>query len=247
MDIYSFVMETTRRCNMRCGHCLRGDPQNKTMSNSYMRLFLSQINYISSVSFTGGEPTLPSGIQVMWDFMEICNIYGVDVGSFYMVTNAKIWRPELPRLISALYNFCSDNEISCVDISTDQYHEHRPCRRMSFKSRLEDILMYEYGIEEIVSSRPDINWDQVLHEGRGKQYGTYKYFEPSDIYLEEEEDSYVRLMDCDIYLNCEGNLINGCDWSYASQRKPENIICAAKDDFEKAVRQFDKLQITETA
>lgn len=248
MDIYSFVMETTRRCNMKCGHCLRGEPQNKTMSNEYMRLFLSQINYISSITFTGGEPTLPSGMKVIWDFMDICNRYDVDIGSFYLVTNAKVWRPELPALISALYNFCSDNEVSCIDISTDQYHDHRPCHRMSFKSRLEEILMYEYGIEEIVSSRPSqLDMDQILQEGRGATLGAWKYFDAPPIYLEEEKDEYVRIMDCEIYLNCEGNVINGCDWSYASQRNPENIICAAKDDFDQEVRKFDKLQIMETA
>ena len=36
MEIYveSLVIEVTRRCNMRCEHCLRGDAQNLDISTA---------------------------------------------------------------------------------------------------------------------------------------------------------------------------------------------------------------------
>ena len=222
---------------MQCGHCLRGKPQNKSMSRLHLHNFLSQISYISSVCFTGGEPTLPSGMKTIYDFMDICNQERVDVGSFYMVTNAKVWRDDLPPLIERLYNFCSDNEISCIDISCDQYHDRIQSRRISFKNELEYIMEYEYGITEIVSCRPEhINYESIIAEGRGVQYGSGKYFEAPEIRIEQwEDDGEYKITESDIYLNCDGNVINGCDWSYESQNDPDNIICAASDDFEKAV------------
>jgi hypothetical protein len=226
---------------MQCGHCLRGEPQNKHMDIQYLRNFLNQVSYISSVAFTGGEPTLPSGINVIYDFMEVCNQYGVDVGSFYIVTNAKVWRDEIPAVIERLYNFCSDNEVSCIDISADQFHEqHEVRRRQRFKIELEEILEYQYGLTEIVSQRPDhINWDNIIDEGRGANFGTGKYYELPEIHVEQWDDNgELRVTEGDIYLNCHGNIIAGCDWSYESQEDPENIICASDEDLEKAILEF---------
>jgi len=225
---------------MLCGHCLRGDRQNKSMSRVHLRNFLRNINYISSVTFTGGEPTLPSGIKAIYDFMEICNILGVDVGSFYMVTNAKKQRPEIPIMINDLYNFCSDNEISSIDISTDQFHERNRLRVSIFRSALEEELEYKYGITEFVSERPPhIDFDNIIHEGRGAQYGSFKYYELPDIVLERwGDDNELRVTEGDIYLNCDGNVINGCDWSYESQNEPEKIICAAEDDLEESIIKY---------
>ena len=31
------------------------------------------------------------------------------------------------------------------------------------------------------------------------------------------------------YLNCKGNIIAGCDWSYESQDNPERIVCNVGD------------------
>lgn len=236
MELYNLVVEVTRRCNMLCGHCLRGDRQNKSMSRVHLRNFLRNVNYISSVTFTGGEPTLPSGIRSIYDFMEICNMLGVAVGSFYFVTNAKVWRDEIPSLVSRLYNFCDDNEISSVDISTDQFHERNRLRISAFRQRLEEALEWD-GIVEIVSERPPhIEFDNIINEGRGAQYGSDRYFELPDIHAERWDDNdELRITEGDIYLNCNGNVINGCDWSYESQEDPEKIICTAEDNLEAAI------------
>jgi hypothetical protein len=240
MELYNLVVEVTRRCNMLCGHCLRGKRQNKSMSRVHLHNFLRNLNYISSVTFTGGEPTLPSGITAVYDFMEICNILGVDVGSFYMVTNAKVRRPEIPIMVKDLYNFCSDNEVSSIDISTDQFHERNRLRISIFRSELEEELEYTHGLTELVSERPNhIDYDNIIHEGRGAQYGSFKYFELPDIHLERWDDNdELRVTEGDIYLNCNGNVINGCDWSYESQEEPEKIICTAEDNLEEALLNY---------
>ena len=238
MDLYNLIVETTRRCNMKCPHCIRGKAQNRAMPIEHLRAFLQQIKYISCVTFTGGEPTLPSGIKVMYNFMDVCNALGVTVGSFYMVTNAKVWRPDIAIVVGDLYHFCDDNEATYIDISTDQYHDEIASKRRWFKYELEEALDIRFGIEGIVGMRENIRFDNVISEGNAHDWGTGRYMEPQDVYLEYWDDDQPRITEGDIYINCDGNIINGCDWSYESQKRAENIICSVTADFEKAVKKI---------
>lgn len=236
MELYNLVVETTRRCNMDCPHCLRGQAQNKRMKKEHLKNFLSQIRYISSVTFTGGEPTLPSGMQSIYDFMDVCHIKGIIVGSFYIATNGMVWRKEIASMIYGLYAFCDDNEVSGIDISNDRFHVINDLRRQNFRMFLRDKLEY-YGISNIVRMRGQLDSAFIIEEGRGKQYGTGRKFEIPEILLEDWDDE-KRVTEGDIYLNCDGNVIAGCDWSYISQKNPANIICSATDNFEEAITKF---------
>jgi len=243
LEIEYLVVEVTRRCNMKCRHCLRGEPQNKTMSKQHIFDFLSQTKYISNVTFTGGEPTLPSGMKVIEDFIDVTIGRDIDIGNFYMVTNAKVWRPELPYLVNRLYNICSDNEISLIDISTDSYHDHITEQRHKFKRRLEEDLFYEYGLQDLVGMRRDIYESAILPEGRGTQYGNPAKEAPEFVFDMRESYSCLNISEAEFYLNCDGNVISGCDWSYESQKDPKNIICAASDDMKKILYKMAEAEI----
>ncbi len=237
MELYNLVVETTRRCNMKCAHCVRGKAQNRSMPIEHLRAFLQQIEYISSITFTGGEPTLPSGMKIIYNFMDVCSSFGIPVGSFYIVSNAKVWRPEIATMVGDLYNFCDDNEVSNFDISTDQYHDPIASKRRHFRYQLEESLEMWHGISaDIVTSRRDIDFENVISEGRAQDWGTGRYNEQQEVYLEYWDDDQPRITEGDIYINCDGNVINGCDWSYESQKKAENIICSVNDDFEAAIK-----------
>ena len=64
MRIYSansVFIEVTRRCNMCCAHCLRGDAENIDIQEKYIDAFLDSFEKgacISSLTFTGGEISL---------------------------------------------------------------------------------------------------------------------------------------------------------------------------------------------
>ena len=62
MHINNLMIEVTRRCNLKCDHCLRGDAQNKDISTEYIDALLDQVTSIGSVTFTGGEPFLATYI-----------------------------------------------------------------------------------------------------------------------------------------------------------------------------------------
>jgi hypothetical protein len=40
----------------------------------------------------------------------------------------------------------------------------------------------------------------------------------------EIRNGVISYTEGDLYLNCKGNIINGCDWSFENQDNPKNII-----------------------
>lgn len=84
---YNVVLEITRRCNMSCAHCLRGNAQPKDIKPEILENFFAPLSYIQTLTLTGGEPALRP--RLMLDVLEICKKYRVQVGSVYIVTNGK--------------------------------------------------------------------------------------------------------------------------------------------------------------
>ena len=93
MRIYganNVFIEVTRRCNMCCAHCLRGDAESIDIQEKYIDAFLDNFEkgaYISSLTFTGGEISL--NIPAIRYTLKAVKERGIAVGSFYMVTNGK--------------------------------------------------------------------------------------------------------------------------------------------------------------
>ena len=58
MQVYSLILEVTRRCNMCCAHCLRGEAENIDMQKETIDKVLDLVDKIEHVTFSGGEPSL---------------------------------------------------------------------------------------------------------------------------------------------------------------------------------------------
>ena len=63
LSVDNIMFEITRRCNMSCEHCLRGDAQAMDISTEVIDAVLSKIDYIQQIAFTGGEPSLKPEIM----------------------------------------------------------------------------------------------------------------------------------------------------------------------------------------
>lgn len=239
MELHNAVIEATRRCNMKCAHCLRGEPQNKSMPREHLLNFLRQISYISDVTFTGGEPTLPSGLKVINEFIRICIHLDIEINSFYIVTNAKKWRPEIGDTLAKLWEFCSGNDASAIDISRDQYHDPIELKRQAFRSKLKNYLWQFHGLEIPIHQRAShLLFKHIRTEGRGIELGAYRKNDNPEILIDDEDEDLFRVVEGTLYLNCDGNIINGCDWSYKSQNNPSHIICRADEDLEEAIKKI---------
>ena len=53
--IENLCVEVTRKCNMKCAHCLRGDAQNMDINTCYIDTLLENVSGIGSITFTGAS------------------------------------------------------------------------------------------------------------------------------------------------------------------------------------------------
>ena len=213
MDIETVIIEITRRCNMLCEHCLRGDAQQKDIDHRYIDSLLEKTNYINAITFTGGEPSL--NVEAIEYTLAKCKELGVDVGNFYVATNAQEASDEFILVLMKWYMYCSDNEISQVAISNDDFHEVDEDVRDKLMTLKFAALKYPDGKYQ--------GQEYNINEGRQKE----NYNTGRDNTEDEFEIDDDRITEGNIYLNCDGDIINGCDWSYENQKK--HIICNVDD------------------
>lgn len=214
ITINNLIIEITRKCNLTCEHCLRGDAQN--IDNNHMLEFLTHndIEYISTVTFTGGEPTL--NIPAINEFISICINNNIDVGSFYIAINGVNVPDEFITTVAKLYAFCDDNECSQVQVSeSDFYYEQNP----------DDIEKLE--LFKIFSRKPTADDEHLILQGRAVEY-VNDYVDGAghtidiDSYNRELVEDYEEFLeygriDGDVYLNAKGDILSCCDLSYESQ------------------------------
>lgn len=236
MHIQDLMIEVTRRCNMTCEHCCRGPAQNIDMDLNYVREIFHRIKSVDSLILTGGEPSLVP--DIIFKIAEFIEELEVDVFNFYIATNGKIQDSKFIVALAKLWSVCLDNEASGVEISNDFYHDSdvwdlETGRRHNlevfkfFKKKYKDGEDYT-PIKEGRAKTNDFDcYDQFLKEER--------IIRPSLFILEDELES---IRDSIIYLNCKGNIIQGCDWSYKSQDRKKNIICYVNDFSYKKVKEF---------
>ena len=70
LPLYNLMLEVTRKCNLKCEHCMRGEPQNIDMSDEILKEVFRQVTEMYHLSLTGGEPFLaPQVIESMVDII----------------------------------------------------------------------------------------------------------------------------------------------------------------------------------
>lgn len=121
MNKYIFAgltVELTRKCNMNCPHCGRGDAQDKTMSTDTIDRLIEDVDKVAFLSVTGGEPLLEMD-RLLYLIQSISNKW--DIVALDIVTNGSILDE---RIIGAFETFCSVDPKRNVlfSISKDEYH-----------------------------------------------------------------------------------------------------------------------------
>ncbi len=241
LNIDSLVIEVTRKCNMNCEHCLRGEAQNITISDHHIYKILQFIDNVSTLTITGGEPTL--AIDSLKQISHCINYGRADVGSFYMVTNGKaIHVDDVAKWIHDMHFACSDNETSGVAFSFDDYHtqtfNYKQLKKQERNfNNLRDKINYEYGINSECYSDFIIRHSSsssypggrgLLTQGRAKYFGTKD--NSIEIFEEDETDDDICFRDTELYLSANGNIVVACDWSYDSIDNNKDIRIGHIDD-----------------
>jgi hypothetical protein len=193
------------------------------MRPEYLEKLFSGLSYVSSITFTGGEPSLVP--EVIEQTIEIAEKHGVGFGNFYIATNAVATSDEFMLAIMRLHNYCDDNECSQVNWSNDDYH---PDMELTENTRKLSVFAF-------ASAKYDGSYKPgLIGEGRAEDLGADRTNDRE--VFEVDEDG--RITEGTVYLNCEGNIIGGCDWSFDSQREPENIVSTVADYSPEKVIEF---------
>lgn len=203
-SIQSLVLEITRRCNMRCEHCIRGEAQALNMNLSIInKLFESGIEF-NEVTFTGGDPSLyPEAIQ---HFVKAMKFHNSRISYFYVKTNGKKESPEMATALLELYSMCDEPEMCQLDVSRDQFHEG-----YNEPELYQGLRFYTRGSDD--KGYRDYTTDQIIAEGLAFDSG-YGGASPRDsaIRFEEWGDDTYSVEQLQVAAN--GNICGQCDISY---------------------------------
>ena len=204
IGVSNLILEVTRRCNLKCAHCLRGAAQRIDMSNEIIDTVLKQVSYISSITFTGGDPSL--NIPAIDHFTDVIRDRKIPVSNFYVVTNGKKNAKSLALSLIELYDACNDmDEMSTLAMSRDAFHEEIP---------IPSIFGALKFFRDDAHVKRDHTYYNLINEGRAKsnQMGTRNVevepFECTNGYA--DDDLSIE----QLYIAANGNVITGCDFSF---------------------------------
>ena len=211
----TLCFEVTRRCNMACAHCLRGNSQEMDITQKIIDLALQNVKEVNTIVFTGGEPTL--NLEAIQYVLKKCKEENIFVSSFYVVTNGKEVSFEFLKTMLDWYVFCIERggepEMCGLALSKDDYHEEIPTAN-------ECLLRSLAFFREDKFQRGSNKW--VFAEGRGEnlpevQSKVMDYI-PELYMYEYAGDDFVQVSDV-VYVSADGRVVAGCDWSFDNQAK----------------------------
>lgn len=205
LRVQDLCIEVTRRCNMACEHCLRGDAQDLDIPLEYIKKAIEQIDEISSITFTGGEPSL--NIPAIRYFFEELERQGKYVSWFYLVTNGKENQLELAIELLKAHQLTAEPDMDAVCMSIDMFHSAHK-QDMAIKG----LAFYREDKEHTLEN-DKLNW--IINAGRARDNGfgdhdnrTYQFPDPANA-CSLDTVELERL-----YISANGNVVYDGDMSF---------------------------------
>ena len=109
------------KCNLKCSHCLGGDPKNIEIQPQYIDRIIDNITGIDEVKFMGFEISLYiDKIKMVFNKLIAANIR---VNHITFLTNAVVFSQELADIFNDFrYNHTTKPNLALFQISGDKYH-----------------------------------------------------------------------------------------------------------------------------
>lgn len=166
-DVYGttltgLAIEVTRKCNLNCDHCCRGESQDKSLNTKKLNTFLRKISWIDSIFLTGGECFIvPDTLQLIYNIL-----YRNKVGytNIALVTNAVNVNDKSIEVIKKIFDL-AEGEGSYIHVSKDKFHgwdENREKNYIKLKSKFDDVS---------IDSGKDL---KILKMGKASEFGDIK-------------------------------------------------------------------------
>lgn len=117
----SLWIEVTRKCNLACKHCFRGESETLDLNDENIDRLFELVKRINCLFITGGEPSMNThGVNKI---VENIKEKKIKVGFIFVITNGRT--PNIAEFLKALeelQKLCDYPERSVVMVSVDQYH-----------------------------------------------------------------------------------------------------------------------------
>lgn len=207
--IKNLSIEVTRRCNMVCAHCMRGDTENLDIIHQDIRNILKHVQHVHCFNITGGEPSL--NIKAIKYILKLLNRYQIHVYEFYIVTNGSLssLSKQFIEICSELYEYQENKDFEVyshmLEMSDDRFHDAGNHQKVisalskypffGLRGQAENVFLYKEG-------RSSVGFENYIHS----------------IYLSSENYVYG-----DVYLNAKGMILGNGNLSY--QRKLKHELC----------------------
>ena len=213
IEFDSLVFEITRKCNMNCAHCLRGDAQNVDIDYEVIDRVLDKTEAIRSITLSGGEISL--NVSAMEYILNACKTRGISICDFYFVTNGKVVKEEF--LMTILKWFCyvaecgGETECCGLALSKDDFHEKIPFEN--------EMLLkgFSFSVDDKVTDFKRIG---LLNCGRARNLTGYPKRELEDwrgsVSISRWNDNITS--ENTIYVTAKGDILSCCDCEYDDPR-----------------------------
>ena len=198
------AFELTRKCNLKCAHCLRGEWQNLTMTKEVIDKMLEVSSGIHNIFFTGGEPFLaPDLIEHIVD-----RVIALDFDAKYIsvITNGTILNSLGIRSVQAMNRFAEWSykkngieQAASITISNDIYHGTTPQEAVDFYSAYVDEKYTKVKIQERNDTIGNAGRAKKNHVATNDMPVVYAY--PRRIRITED-----NVVPCMLHLSPKGDL-----------------------------------------
>lgn len=205
----NLALEITRKCNMKCDHCLRGNAENINMTMKTIEPLLSRTMQINTLTFTGGEPTL--NIPLMKKILDYCKAHTIPVLNIYIVTNGKVVSDNFLSTMIDWYAYCTESnngyipDTTGLALSKDTYHENIPDENIN---KLQAFTFFDEG------HYCDFNKYPVLGRGRGANIANNVNRDIVTSFSVLPNDDGSIQIDNVTYVSAKGDILADCDLSY---------------------------------
>lgn len=205
IGVRSLVLEVTRRCNMCCDHCLRGDAQDLDMQKETVDALLEQVGSIGEVTFSGGEPSL--NVPIIRYFFKKARELRVMPYSFYVVTNGKANQMDLATALLEVFPEMEEPEFCGISLSVDQFHED-----LDELPIIKGLAFYSNQKEH----KDFWNEKWILRKGRAYENGLGQADSMKEFRI--EGDTCGGIMVDELYVGADGCIYPDCNLSYEEMR-----------------------------
>lgn len=197
-------IEVTRRCNMSCKHCLRGNAQNLDIKLESIDLFLSKLKNkcFKRILFTGGEPSL--NVEAIRFTLEKVKQYNIQIWMFEIITNGYNLSDEFVTVCNEWLDHCVNTGI--VLLSTDSYHKSPSQADMEKFNKIKSTS--NWGIAQY----PLLNLGNAKSNNIGERiddfsFFNFKYFGHTLVYTDK------------LLLTCTDKILYNCDYTFNDENK----------------------------